>query len=112
VKDSLRNIDTQYRLIEQTRAFRLAQAENMRALMVDEQTIPSLTPEFLSLKFQRQNELANAENQEILSLVEYNNAIASLWMNMGTGLQMNRIELNVFDPDNDGSTKNATTIAK
>lgn len=112
VKDSLRNIDTQYRLIEQTRAYRLAQAENMRALMVDEQTIPSLTPEFLSLKFQRQNELASAENQEILAMVEYNNAIASLWMNMGTGLQMNRIELNVFDPDNDGSTKNATTIAK
>ena len=112
VKDSLRNIDTQYRLIEQTRAFRLAQAENMRALMVDEQTIPSLTPEFLSLKFQRQNELASAQNQEILSMVEYNNAIASLWMNMGTGLQMNRIELNVFDPDQDGSTKNATTIAK
>jgi outer membrane protein TolC len=112
VKDSLRNIDTQYRLIEQTRAFRLAQAENMRALMVDEQTIPSLTPEFLSLKFQRQNELASAQNQEILSMVEYNNAIASLWMNMGTGLQMNRIELNVFDPDNDGSAKNATTIAK
>ena len=112
VKDSLRNIDTQYRLIEQTRAYRLAQAENMRALMVDEQTIPSLTPEFLSLKFQRQNELASAENQEILAMVEYNNAIASLWMNMGTGLQMNRIELNVFDPDNDGSAKNATTIAK
>ena len=112
VKDSLRNIDTQYRLIEQTRAYRLAQAENMRALMVDEQTIPSLTPEFLNLKFQRQNDLASAENQEILAMVEYNNAIASLWMNMGTGLQMNRIELNVFDPDNDGSTKNATTIAK
>ena len=112
VKDSLRNIDTQYRLIEQTRAYRLAQAENMRALMVDEQTIPSLTPEFLNLKFQRQNDLASAENQEILAMVEYNNAIASLWMNMGTGLQMNRIELNVFDPDNDGSAKNATTIAK
>ena len=112
VKDSLRTIDAQYRLIEQTRAYRLAQAENMRALMLDEQTIPSLTPEFLNLKFQRQNDLANAENQEILSMVEYNNAIASLWMNMGTGLQMNRIELNVFDPDNDGSAKNATTIAK
>jgi hypothetical protein len=27
-------------------------------------------------------------------------------------VQMNRIELNVFDPDQDGSTKNATTIAK
>ncbi|MCE9618586.1 MAG: TolC family protein [Planctomycetes bacterium] len=99
VKDSLRSIDAQYRLIEQTRAYRLAQAENMRALMLDEQTITSLSPEFLNLKFQRQNELASAQVQEVQSLADYNNAIASLWMNMGTGLQMNRIELRVFDPD-------------
>ncbi|NBO46978.1 MAG: TolC family protein, partial [Actinobacteria bacterium] len=53
VKDALRSIDAQYRLIEQTRAYRLAQAENLRALLVDEQTIATLTPEFLALKFQR-----------------------------------------------------------
>lgn len=95
VKDALRSIDAQYRLIEQTRAFRLAQAENLRALLVDEQTIATLTPEFLALKFQRQQELANAQIQEILSLVEYNSAIAQLWQAMGTGLQMNRVELEV-----------------
>ncbi|MFM1829839.1 MAG: hypothetical protein RLZZ558_179 [Planctomycetota bacterium] len=102
VKDALRSIDAQYRLIEQTRAFRLAQAENLRALLVDEQTIATLTPEFLALKFQRQQELANAQIQEILSLVEYNSAIAQLWQAMGTGLQMNRVELEVTDGSGPG----------
>ena len=102
VKDALRSIDAQYRLIEQTRAFRLAQAENLRALLVDEQTIATLTPEFLALKFQRQQELANAQIQEILSLVEYNGAIAQLWQAMGTGLQMNRVELEVTDGSGPG----------
>ncbi len=112
VKDALRSVDAQYRLIEQTRAYRLAQAENMRALAVDEQTLTSLTPEFLALKFQRQNEMALAEIQEIQSLADYNNAIASLWMNMGTGLQMNRIELKVFDPDPKETARNAPAAAQ
>ena len=98
VKDALRGVDAQYRLIEQTRAYRLAQAENLRALLVDEQTIATLTPEFLSLKFQRQQELASAQVQEIQSLVDYNGSIAQLWNAMGTGLQMNRVELQVSDP--------------
>jgi outer membrane protein TolC len=97
VKDALRSIDAQYRLIEQTRAYRLAQAENLRALLVDEQTIATLTPEFLALKFQRQQELANAQVQEMTALVEYSGAIAQLWQAMGTGLQMNRVELQVTD---------------
>ena len=97
VKDALRSIEAQYRLIEQTRAYRLAQAENLRALLVDEQTIATLTPEFLALKFQRQQELANAQVQEMQSLVDYSGAIAQLWTAMGTGLQMNRVELQVSD---------------
>ena len=97
VKDALRSIDAQYRLIEQTRAYRLAQAENLRALLVDEQTIATLTPEFLALKFQRQQELANAQVQEMTALVEYSGAIAQLWFAMGTGLQMNRVEVQVSD---------------
>jgi len=103
VKDALRNIDAQYRLIEQTRAYRLAQAENLRALLVDEQTIATLTPEFLALKFQRQLELANAQVQEVQALVDYNTAIAQLWQAMGTGLQMNRVELQVSDTAGAGS---------
>jgi len=97
VKDALRSVEAQYRLIEQTRAYRLAQAENLRALLVDEQTIATLTPEFLALKFQRQQELANAQVQEMQSLVDYSGAIAQLWTAMGTGLQMNRVELQVSD---------------
>lgn len=102
VKDALRGVDAQYRLIEQTRAYRLAQAENLRALLVDEQTIATLTPEFLALKFQRQQELASAQVQEIQSLVDYNSSIAQLWNAMGTGLQMNRVELQVSDPVESG----------
>ncbi len=102
VKDALRGVDAQYRLIEQTRAYRLAQAENLRALLVDEQTIATLTPEFLALKFQRQQELAIAQVQEIQSLVDYNGSIAQLWNAMGTGLQMNRVELQVSDPVESG----------
>ncbi len=97
VKDAMRSMETQYKLIEQTRAFRLAQAENLRALLVDEEMIHKLTPEFLSLKFQRQNELASAQVQEMQALTDYSNAIAQLWQSMGTGLQMNRIELQVLD---------------
>lgn len=97
VKDALRDVSTNYQLIGQTRAFRLAQAENLRALLVDEQTLASLTPEFLNLKFQRQDGLANAQLQESAALVDYNSAIAALYRAMGTGLAMNRIELETID---------------
>lgn len=93
VKEALRNVVTNYQLIGQTRAFRMAQAENLRALLVTEQTIASLTPEFLNLKFQRQDGLAGAQLQESTALVDYNSAIAELYRAMGTGLAMNRIEL-------------------
>lgn len=93
VKEALRNVATNYSLIGQTRAFRLAQAENLRALLVDEQTLAALTPEFLNLKFQRQDGLASAQLQESTALVDYNTSIANLYRAMGTGLAMNRIEL-------------------
>jgi len=97
VKGALRDVATNYQLIGQTRAFRLAQAENLRALLVDEQTLAALTPEFLNLKFQRQDGLASAQLQESAALVDYNSAIADLYRAMGTGLEMNRIELETVD---------------
>ncbi len=99
VKEALRNVVTNYQLIGQTRAFRMAQAENLRALLVTEQTIASLTPEFLNLKFQRQDGLAGAQLQESTALVDYNTAIAELYRAMGTGLAMNRIELETEPAD-------------
>jgi outer membrane protein TolC len=99
VKNSLQDVRTNYELIRQNRAFRTAQAENLRALMVSERTLAALTPEFLQLKFQQQEALARAQIQLVRSLVDYNIAIAALQRAMGTGLEANRIELEFPDAD-------------
>ncbi len=98
VKTALRTVVASHQLIEQTRASRLAAAESLRALQVLEQTLAALTPEFLQTKFVAQDRLAIAYVSEIDALVNYNVSIAELYNAMGTGLQMNRIELQVVDP--------------
>jgi outer membrane protein len=98
VKTALRTVVASHQLIEQTRASRLAAAESLRALQVLEQTLAALTPEFLQTKFVAQDRLALAYVAEIDALVNYNVSIAELYNAMGTGLQMNRIELQVVDP--------------
>ncbi len=93
VKNALTDCVAYRELVEQNRTFRLAQAENLRALLVDEQTLAALTPEFLQLKFQLQNGLALAEDQYFASLVGYQSALAALAQAMGTGLDANRIDV-------------------
>ena len=93
VKNALTDCVAYRELVEQNRTFRLAQAENLRALLVDEKTLAALTPEFLQLKFQLQNGLALAEDQYFASLVGYQSALAALAQAMGTGLEANRIEI-------------------
>ncbi len=93
VKNALTDCVAYRQLVEQNRTFRLAQAENLRALLVDEKTLAALTPEFLQLKFQLQNGLALAEDQYFASLVGYQSALAALAQAMGTGLEANRIEI-------------------
>jgi outer membrane protein TolC len=103
VKRALRDVVTNFELIQATRSFRIAQAENLRALAVEEQTLQGLTPEFLNLKFQRQDTFARAQQQEVAAHVNYNQALAALYRAMGTGLEMNRIRLElVDDPDQIG----------
>ena len=97
VRGALQDASASYRLIAQTRAQRLAAAENMRALSLDEENIPQLTPEFLALKFLRQDGLAATEVAEAAALADYNVAIANLHAAMGTSLERNRIELKVVD---------------
>ena len=95
IKRALRAIDTNRRLIEQTRIARLAAAENLRALLVEEDNIRGLTPEFLNLKFQRQQGLATAESAEIGAQTDYASAIADLSRAIGTSLERNGIALSV-----------------
>jgi outer membrane protein TolC len=93
VKNALTDCVSFRQLVEQNRTYRLAQAENLRALLVDERTLAALTPEFLQLKFQLQNGLAAAEDSYFASLVGYQSAIAALQQATGTGLEANRIEI-------------------
>ncbi|MCA9293528.1 MAG: TolC family protein [Phycisphaerales bacterium] len=99
LKGALRDLETNYTLIEQTRTARLAAAENLRTLIVQKQTIQSLTPEFLNLEFTRQDSLAAAELAEIRALADYNIAIADF--DAATGLTLDRRGIIVSPPDAD-----------
>jgi outer membrane protein TolC len=99
VKNALRDCITNYELVQANRSSRIAAAENLRALLVEEETLAALTPEFLNLKFQRQDRLAIVQLQEVEALVSFNQAVAALYRAMGTGLGMNRIEIEIIDED-------------
>jgi outer membrane protein len=91
VKNSLRDVVTNWELIAATRSFRVAQAENLRTLLVEEEFLAGLTPEFLNLKFQRQETLAQARREEIRAIADFNQSVAALYRAMGTGLRMRHI---------------------
>jgi outer membrane protein TolC len=96
VKAALRDVVTNYELIEATRSSRIAQAENLRALLVEEETLAGLTPEFLNLKFQRQESLALARLEEFQALVAFDQAVAGLYRALGVGLSMRNIALEPY----------------
>lgn len=93
VKSALRDVITSYELIAASRSFRIAQSENLRALLVEEENLASLTPEFLNLKFTQQESLARAQEQEVQAVAGYNAAIAELNRAMGAGLTQNQIDV-------------------
>ncbi len=92
VKAALRDVAANHRLVAAMRSVRIAQAENLRALLVEEEMMAGLTPTFLNLKFQRQEGLANARREEVQALVNYDNAVANLYRALGTGLEMKGIQ--------------------
>lgn len=87
VKTALRTVVTSYALIEQTRISRIAAAENLRTLLVEEQTLRGLTPDFLNLKLNRQEALAQAELEESGAILDYKIALADLYDAMGVLLE-------------------------
>lgn len=103
VKVALRDCRVNYELIAAQRSNRIAQAENLRTLQVEEETLAGLTPEFLNLKFQRQDRLANAERELVRALVNYNKSVAGLYRAMGVGMTMNRIDLEIVGEDDQDS---------
>ncbi len=91
LKTALRNLVTSAALIQANKSFRIAQTENLRALLVEEETMAGLTPTFLNLKLQTQVGLASARTAELRAIVDYNKAISSLYKAMGTSLEQRQI---------------------
>ncbi|MEM8757637.1 MAG: TolC family protein [Planctomycetota bacterium] len=92
VKDALRDVTSNYELIEQTRTARVAAAENLRALQVQIETTGGYTAFNLDQWLTRQQLLALAELEEAQALVAYNIAIAQLYAAIGRSIEHNRIE--------------------
>jgi len=99
VKNSLRSVVTNYALIEQTRVARLAAAENLRALIVEEQTLRGLTPDFLNLKLNRQEALAQAELEEAVAIFDYKISLAEFYDSIGVSFDRLGIELSIPTAD-------------
>ena len=99
VKTQLRNVVSSYQLIGATKELRIAAAESLRALDVLQQTLESLTPTFLNLKYQKQSALASAQAQEYQSLTGFYQSLAQLYQAMGITLSMNRISIEQASPE-------------
>lgn len=93
VKEALRNVRTNFELVAASRAFRLAQTENLRSLAAEQESRSDLSPEFLNLVFQRQEGLARAQLSEVQAMTDYNRSIAALHRAIGGGLRAERIEI-------------------
>ena len=93
VNEALRQIETTW---EEVKAFRLAEEAariQLQALEDTEQVRGRLTPEFLQLKLQAQEALAQTERSELQAVINYNNALAQLAQVSGTTLQQHNIRL-------------------
>ncbi len=93
VKSALRDVEAQFALVGAARTTRLAETENLRALLLLEEQRNELTPEFLNLKFQRQERLAIAQRQEVAALADYNRAVAAYYRALGVGSRLGTIVL-------------------
>ncbi len=94
VKSSLQSLTTQYQLIEQTRASRVAATEVLRAFLVEKDTKAAYTVERLDLELSHQERLAQAEREEVIALTDYHNALADFYSAIGRTLERNAI---IFD---------------
>ncbi|MBI1190509.1 MAG: hypothetical protein GC200_07515 [Tepidisphaera sp.] len=98
VKSALDRIQLNYRLIAQTKVSRIASAESLRVLLV-EKDISQYTVERLDAEFQREEEVASSERDEIQSLTDYNSSIADLFAAIGTALERNNIHIDTPTAD-------------
>jgi len=95
VQRSINDLITNYTLIDQTRVSRLAATQSLNAFEVQYQNIGDFGPNTMNLLLNRQEQLANAERDEVGALVDYNITLAEFAAAKGTALERNRIDFEV-----------------
>jgi len=95
VYERARQVHTAYEEMLAQRAAVEAARVQLQALEDTERIRAQLTPEFLRVKLQAQETVANAARAELQAVVDYNNAMADLSRTTGTILELHRIEMSM-----------------
>lgn len=103
VKERVRRAQTNYTEIKVQKEAIDAARIYLEVLDDTENIREQLTPEFLLVKLQAQEVLANAQMSEVRAIVEFNIALAELAQTLGTVLELHEVEaslLNISYDDN------------
>lgn len=90
-KEGIRRIETSYSEIQIQKEAAAAARIHLQALEDSEPIRERLTPEFLFLKLQAQEALANAQRSEISAIVDFNVSLVQLARISGTVLELNQV---------------------
>ncbi len=96
-KEGITKIETNYSEIQIQKEAASAARIHLQALEDSEPIRERLTPEFLFLKLQAQEALANAQRSEIRAVVEFNIALVQLAQISGTVLELHQVSSNLPD---------------
>ena len=91
-RQTARRVEADYAEIEKQKEASEAAKNHLQVLQESEIIREKLTPEFLLLKLQAQEFLANAQLAEIRAIADYNIAIAELSRLVGTTLELHLLE--------------------
>jgi outer membrane protein TolC len=91
-KERIRRVQTNFSQIQIQKDAVDAARIHLQALEDSEAVREQLTPEFLLVKLQAQEVLANAQRAEIQAIVEFNVSLARLAQSLGTVLEMHQVK--------------------
>jgi outer membrane protein len=92
VRERMRRAQTNFSEIQVQKDAVEAARAYLEAMDETENIREQLTPEFLLVKLQAQEVLANAQMSEVSAIVEFNIALAELAQTLGTVLELHQVE--------------------
>jgi len=92
VKERIRRVETSFSQIAIQKEAVEAASVHLRAVEDSEAVRERLTPEFLLVKLQAQEVLADAQRSEIRAIVEFNTSLARLAQTLGTVLELHQVK--------------------